>query len=175
MGCARTATPSAPLSRDIPWPAHSFSTFAQKLSVGPESREGARKWRFLGGKPLLVPHGGARTARCGAHPHRCAALDARLAGFLCAAERVLLARAAGPFARCALSLRTILGWIDAYSSRCARGCAACCPSMSQRGARSPRARDPHASVHSQTVSDVREQYSGVCESQAVILGVLSAL
>ena len=102
MGCARTATPSAPLSRDIPWPAHSFSTFAQKLSVGPESREGARKWRFLGGKPLLVPHGGARTLGRGAHPHRGAALDARLAG-LCALPSVCYLRV--PQAR----LRHVLG------------------------------------------------------------------
>ena len=100
-------------------PTHS-RRLSQKLSAGPVHRESAREWWILGGKPLLVPHGGARTPPRGAHPHRCAALDACLAGFLCAAERVLLARAAGSFAPCALSLRIVLGSIDAYSLSCAR-------------------------------------------------------
>ena len=73
---ARSSTPRAPRSRDIPWPTLSFSDVCRFLSGRPVQSEGARESSRLAGATLLVPQGGARDVGRRAHLRRCAAFAA---------------------------------------------------------------------------------------------------
>ena len=87
---ARSSTPRAPRSRDIPWPTLSFSDVCRFLSGRPVQSEGARESSRLAGATLLVPQGGARDVGRRLHVRRCAASAARVSRCLRADERVLL-------------------------------------------------------------------------------------
>ena len=90
---------------------------------------GPRSLMALDAGPAVVEAGRDRwcAADAGTRPHTLAHTD-----------RVLTARAAGPFSRSPSSLSTILGYILAYVMRCARGCATRGSRWSRPGSREMR-------------------------------------
>lgn len=80
---ARTATPKAPPTCDIPLQTLSFSTFAKKLSGSPDNCEDARRCTKLAGVALLMPQGVAPDVGSRQYPQWCAAVAARV-GSACA-------------------------------------------------------------------------------------------
>ena len=102
--------------------------------------------------------------------HMCAtgALWTRCSRTLLAAAPVLCARVAGPFSRLSSSLVMVLGLIVAYSSHCARRCAACIREVPLAGARRLRLCEVWSSFGVIFVQTCARKYSGVLWTQTVI-------
>ena len=108
----------------LPVQPHRFRDVAEILSAGPDMCEDGRECRLAAGAALLVPQGRRLALLPHVLLHRCAATAARVDCSALAAERVRLARAAGPFVPLGSSQPLVLGSIGTYSSRCARRYAA---------------------------------------------------
>ena len=86
---ALTATPSAPRTRDIPWPTLSLTVVRIFLSRRPVHAEYERQRKSQAEQALLVPLGGARDVGRRPHLRRCAAFAARVGRCPRTAERFL--------------------------------------------------------------------------------------
>ena len=78
--CARSATPSAPRSRDTPWPTLTLLRTCQNSVRRTRDECGALECRRPAGAALLVPQGGAQDGSLAPDPRRCAAFAARVRG-----------------------------------------------------------------------------------------------